>query len=132
MEGSLSMICWLVVFAVMVVIVLVGWQYLIKWQREQELLYEQKLQEQLDPMTREWEERVLKLQEENEKLQQSHLRAHKYDEGQMKLQNHAAVEQKTFENQINELKSQVDRLLAYKTRMHTAIQQHSRQALVEK
>lgn len=64
-------VCWLLGFGTLVCGVVGSYAYLIKWQHKQELKYEEKLKEELDPMTKEWEEKVISLQEENRELQES-------------------------------------------------------------
>ena len=59
---------WILTFSFLVCCVLSAFYYFQIWQAQQEQKFEQRLQAELDPMTRDWEERIMVLQEENGKL----------------------------------------------------------------
>lgn len=65
---------WILTFSFLVCCVLSSFYYFQIWQAQQEQKFEQRLQAELDPMTRDWEERILALKEENGKLLNSTLR----------------------------------------------------------
>lgn len=107
---------WVVSFAFLVCCVVGAFYYLQLWQAEQERNYAERLHDALDPMTREWEEKMLALQEENGKL----LKIPPKPE--------ALVDQQLLKSQ----EKRISKLVATKQHLQTAIQELSKRELIEK
>lgn len=114
--STTATLSWVLSFSFLVCCVLGAFYYLQQWQAEQELKYEQRWQEELDPMTREWEEKMMALREENGKLQNATAKPQD------------VVDRQQLENQQKLIKS----LLATKEHLRREIQASSKRELIEK
>jgi uncharacterized protein YlxW (UPF0749 family) len=115
--STTATLSWVLSFSFLVCCVLGAFHYLQQWQAEQELKYEHRWQEELDPMTREWEEKMMALREENGKLQNATAK-----------QSEDAVNRQQVEHQQKLIKS----LLATKEHLRREIQRTSKRELIEK
>ena len=52
---------------------------MMNWERQQKELFDERLKEHLDPMTREWEEKVMALEEEKSKLMEDSPKQEDFD-----------------------------------------------------
>lgn len=102
---------WVLMFALLLLGCLGGYRALLNWQQQQQDLFETKLQEELDPMTREWEEKMVHLQEEKD-----------------------ALEGKDSTNQeaLNRLTSQVRKWKGKATKLEKSIKELSTAELIQK
>lgn len=115
---------WMLLFAFMAGGCLWGYHQLLQWEaQEEQRILERLRREEMDPMTKEWEEKLLAMQEENANLvSQQHHHSNKDETPPGGISK--AAEQK--------MKNQIQQLRDYKWKMHTAIKDMSRRALLEK
>jgi hypothetical protein len=117
---------WILVFGTLVLACVVGHHYLLEWESAEERFIAERIQrEEMDPMTREWEEKLLELQQENVNLRQ-HAVEQQHTTGTSK--EHGS------NNNMKETKqmiSKIHQLQEYKDQMHQAIQIMSKRYVVE-
>jgi ribosomal protein L29 len=114
-------LAWILVFGALVLACVVGHHYLLEWEHAEEKLIAERIQrEEMDPMTKEWEEKLLELQQENVNLRQQHATTEEEPK-----QEHNMKETKQMISKIHQLQE-------YKEHMHQAIQVMSKRYVLEK
>eukprot|EP00545_Synedropsis_sp_CCMP1620_P012260 CAMPEP_0119004220 /NCGR_PEP_ID=MMETSP1176-20130426/1023_1 /TAXON_ID=265551 /ORGANISM="Synedropsis recta cf, Strain CCMP1620" /LENGTH=361 /DNA_ID=CAMNT_0006955905 /DNA_START=66 /DNA_END=1151 /DNA_ORIENTATION=+ len=120
---------WIGLVAFVIVWCVGTYQYIIHWQQEQLLLYDDHLKLQLGPLTKVWEDQVVVLQHEKDELERV---ASKHDIQKMHREKDTKKRDEEQADHMAKLQGQVDHLKENKEHMHTAIQHISRNVVLEK